>query len=429
MPGSMKFAILGGSFNPVHIGHLILADTALAALGYDRIILVPAHTSPFKTGAQGASPRDRLDMLIASIPADPRFSIDDCEIRREGVSFTIDTIKDIIERYRPEGKPGLILGDDLARDFDKWRSADEIAALADIIIAHRLSTEIIPFPYPCKQLDNEIISLSSGDVRDRIEKGDAWTYLVPPGARFIIQDRRLYDPEQPETERPVKINRNDLFGVEDTADRIRDALGDPNWQPGGIGVELIAGIENMARSMLSPARFLHSRNVALLVRDICRQFGLDPQAGYLAGIAHDMCKSLPEEELLRLTKRDGRPVSQLEKKKPSLLHARAGAVLLRERFGVEDRDILDAIRLHTLADPEMGPLAKAVYIADKIEISREHVNAALRETGKYPSLDALFAAVLNDNVAYLRSRKLALSKGTLRLLEVMKGEAFEKNKG
>jgi nicotinate-nucleotide adenylyltransferase len=185
----------------------------------------------------------------------------------------------------------------------------------------------------------------------------------------------------------------------------------------------------MARVMLSPARFLHSRNVALLARDICRQFGLDTQAGYLAGIAHDMCKSLSEEELFRLTKRDGKPLSQLEKKKPSLLHARAGAVLLRERFGVEDRDILDAIRLHTLADPEMGPLAKAVFIADKTEISREHVNAALREIGAYPSLDALFAAVLNDNVAYLKSRKLALSKGTLRLLEAMKGEAFEKNKG
>jgi nicotinate-nucleotide adenylyltransferase len=395
----MKFAILGGSFNPVHIGHLFLAETALTALGYDRIILVPAYASPFKPGARGASPRDRLDMLIASIPAESRFTIDDCEIRREGVSFTIDTVKDIIARYRPEGKPGLILGDDLARDFHQWRSAGEIAALADIIIAHRLSAENIPFPYPCKQLDNEILALSSGNVRDRIEKGAAWTFLVPSEARFIIQDRRLYGPEQPEPE-----SRN------------------------GIGAELIARVEHMTRSMLSPARFLHSRNVALLARDICRQFGLDAQAGYLAGIAHDMCKSLPEEELFRLTKKDGRPVSQLEKKKPSLLHARAGAALLRERFGIEDRDILDAIRLHTLADPEMGPLAKAVFIADKTEISREHVNAALREIGKYPSLDALFAAVLDDNVAYLRSRKLALSKGTLRLLETMKGEAFEKNK-
>jgi nicotinate-nucleotide adenylyltransferase len=398
----MRFAILGGSFNPVHTGHLFLADAALTALGYDRIILVPVHTSPFKPGAEGASPRDRLDMLAASIPADSRLTIDDCEIRREGVSFTIDTVKDIIGRYRPEGKPGLILGDDLARDFHHWRSAGEIAALTDIIIAHRLSAETIPFPYPCKQLDNDILKLSSGDLRDRIANGEAWTYLVSPGAQFIIRDRGLYGLRQ---------------------------SGPGSGGDTGISTELIAGVETMARSLLSPARFLHSRNVALLARDLCRQFGLDPQAGYLAGIAHDMCKSFSEEELFRMTKRDGRPVSRLEKKKPSLLHARAGAVLLRERFGVHNGDVLDAIRLHTLADPEMGPLAKAVFIADKIEISRENVDASLRDIAAFPSLDALFAAALNDNAAWLRSRKLSLSRGTKRLLDAMKGDAFEKNKG
>ena len=398
----MKFAILGGSFNPVHIGHLFLADAALTALGYDRIILVPVHTSPFKPGAEGASPRDRLDMLAASIPADSRFAIDDCEIRREGVSFTIDTVKDIINRYRPEGKPGLILGDALARDFHRWRSAGEIAGLADIVIGHRLSPETIAFPYPHKQLDNDILELSSGTVRDRIAKGQAWSYLVSPGAQFIIRDRRLYGlrPEGPE-------------------------IGDGS----GPGTELLAAVEAMARSLLSPARFLHSRNVALLARDLCLRFGLDPQAGYLAGIAHDICKSFPEEELFRLTKRDGRPVSRLEKKKPSLLHARAGAVLLRERFGVQNGEILDAVRLHTLADPGMGPLAKAVFIADKTELSREGVDESLRDIAAFPSLDALFAATLNDNVAWLRSRKLSMSGGTRSLLDAMQGEAFEKGRG
>jgi nicotinate-nucleotide adenylyltransferase len=134
--------------------------------------------------------------------------------------------------------------------------------------------------------------------------------------------------------------------------------------------------------------------------------------------------------LLRLAKQDAKPISKLERKKPSsLLHARAAVVLLRDRFGIHNRDILEAIRLHTMADTEMGPLAKAVFIADKIEVSREHVSPALRNTENFSTLDALFAAVLNDNVAYLQSRELTLSKGTLRLLEVIKGEAFAKNKG
>ncbi|GHV75314.1 nicotinate-nucleotide adenylyltransferase [Spirochaetia bacterium] len=385
----MKYAILGGSFNPIHMGHLFLADAVLSAFGYDRIILVPAYNSPFKPGAEGASAKDRLDMLIASIPADPRLTIEDCEIRREGVSYTIDTIKDIRERYRPEGKPALILGDDLARDFHKWRSADEIVSLTDIIIAHRLSAADIPFPYPHKRLENEIVEISSGNVRDRIGSGQAWSYLVPTGARFIIEDRALYG---------LSKEKN-----------------------AGITRELIAGIENAVHTMISPSRFLHSRNVALLTRDLCVRFGMDPLSGYLAGIAHDMCKSLPEAELVRLTKKDGKPVLQLERKKPTLLHARAAAVLLRERFGIHNKDILEAIRFHTMADTEMGPLAKAVFIADKIEVSREQVSPALRDNGSFDDLDALFAAVLDETVAYLRSRSLTLSKGTLRLLEVIKG--------
>jgi nicotinate-nucleotide adenylyltransferase len=387
----LKYAILGGSFNPIHMGHLFLADAARSAFGDDRIILVPADSSPFQLGAQGASPKDRLDMLIASIPADPRLTIEDCEIRREGVSYTIDTIRDILERYRPEGKPGLILGDDLARDFHKWRSAGEIVSLTDIIIAHRLSAENMPFPYPHQRLKNEIVELSSGNVRDRIANGDAWSYLVPSGARFIIEDRSLYGlAKKPDT----------------TVTR-----------------ERIAGIENTVRTMISPSRFLHSRNVALLAQDLCCRYGMDPASGYLAGIAHDMGKSLPEAELIRLTKKDGRPVSKLERKKPSLLHARAAAVLLRECFGIRNKDILEAVRLHTMADTEMGPLAKAVFIADKIEVSREHVSAGLRDNGSFDDLDALFAAVLNETVAYLRSREMTLSKGTLRLLEVMKGSS------
>ena len=204
----MKLAVLGGSFNPVHMGHLFLADAVISGLGYDRIILIPAFQSPFKIGAEGASPNDRMEMLAASIPGDPRLTIDDCEIRREGVSFTIDTLEDIIARYRPEGKPGLILGDDLASAFHKWRKPGEIAGLADIIIARRLSgLEGSPpgeggaevFPYPCKALNNEIINVSSQLVREKIRRGENWRYLVPLGARYIIEDRKLYGFSQGET--------------------------------------------------------------------------------------------------------------------------------------------------------------------------------------------------------------------------------------
>jgi nicotinate-nucleotide adenylyltransferase len=383
----VKLAILGGSFNPVHIGHLFLAEAVLSELGYDRILLVPAYQSPFKLDAQRGSPEDRMAMLAASIAGDPRITIDDSEIRRKGVSYTIDTLADIIRRYGPEGKPGLVLGDDLAQDFPTWRQAGDIVNQGDIIIAHRSAVEEAVFPYPHRWLKNEIMEISSALVRDRIRTSANWRYLVPAGARHIIEDRLLYGYTPP--------------------------------HPSSVSQALILQVEEAARSAVSASRFLHSRNTALLSRDLCLRFGLDPKAGYLAGIAHDMCKACSEEELITLARQDGEEISKLERKKPSLLHARAAAILLDQRFGVHNEDILEAVRLHTTGGMDMGPLAKVVYIADKIEVSRETVGPGLRELSRTAELDKLFGAVLDTIVAYLRSRKLDISEGTMRLLEAM----------
>ena len=384
----MKLAVLGGSFNPVHIGHLYLADAVLTGLAYDRIILVPAFQSPFKPDAEAASPEDRTDMLAASIPGDPRLTIDECEIKREGVSFTVDTLKDIINRYQPDGKPGLILGDDLASTFDKWRNHEEIAELADIIIARRLSGsgEAVSFPYPFKALDNEIIDVSSRLAREKISSGEAWRYLVPQGARCIIEDRKLYG-----------FTGCDSENLE----------------------EIIIRVENDVRTSLDPARFTHSRNTAIMASDLCKRFGLNPKKGYLAGIAHDMCKRFEAKELIRLAHKDGNNISKLEMSKPGLLHARAAAVLIKSKYGLEDKDVIEAIRYHTTGVKDMSLYAKAVYVADKLEISRHGVDPALRELSKSADMDILFAAVLNDTVAYLKSRQLDISYGTRRLLAAM----------
>jgi nicotinate-nucleotide adenylyltransferase len=404
----VRLAILGGSFNPVHLGHLYLADAALSICGYDRIILVPAFTSPFKPGVCETSPSDRLDMLAASIPGDPRLAVDDCEIRRGGVSYTVDTIADIRRRYCPEGKPGLIIGDDLARTFSQWRRAAVLAAETDVIIARRESAGPAAFPYPCRPLNNAVMEISSAAVRSRIQKGEPWRSLVPQGARFIIEDRRLYGYAPP--------------GGGETA-------GNGAAVPGGSGRvpavttevsrEFISRVEAEVRSLVSPSRFLHSRGAALTAYDLCIRFGLDPGRGYLAGVAHDIAKSLPEEEMKRLACRDDKRFSELEQKKPALLHGRAGAVMLRQKFGIEDEDILEAVRYHTTGRPEMGPLARVVYIADKIENSREDVKGEFRDFSRFADLDGLFTAVLEETVAFLRSKRMDLSAGTLRLLDAI----------
>jgi nicotinate-nucleotide adenylyltransferase len=390
----MRLAVLGGSFNPVHLGHLYLADAVLSSFGYDRVIFVPAFQSPFKLGAPAPSPRDRLDMLASSIPGDPRLLVDDCEIRREGVSYTVDTLADIIRRYLPEGKPGLILGDDLGRDFPKWKDSERILGQADVIIARRILSEAGGYPYPCIQMQNDVMQISSAQVRDLILRGKHWRYLVPAGARAIIQERRLYGyPEEPAAR---------------------------------ISPFLIVRMEEEVRRRLSQPRFLHSRQVAVMASDLSAIFGLDSGAAYLAGICHDIGKQLVEEELFKLAKADKRPISPLEKRKPSLLHGRAGAVLLRKEYGLRDREILEAVAFHTTGSPAMGPLAKVIYIADKVESSREGVDPRLRDFGEYAGtgergLDRLFEKILRETIAWLRVKNIDPAEDALRLLEKLEG--------
>jgi nicotinate-nucleotide adenylyltransferase len=185
-------------------------------------------------------------------------------------------------------------------------------------------------------------------------------------------------------------------------------------------VEQLALIENAVRNTLKPSRFLHSRNTALLARDLCLRYGLNPRAGYLAGISHDMCRAMTSDELVGLAKTDGEGLSGFEMEKPSLAHGRAAAVLLKDRYGIQDGDILEAVKHHVLGCVNMGPLARILYIADKIEVSRDYVDPSLREMDI--DLDGLFEKVLKNNVGWQTSQKLAIAPETLELLESINRE-------
>ena len=373
----MKLAILGGSFNPVHLGHLFVAGLALQD-GYDRVILVPAFKSPFKTKAEGASASERLAMLSASIEGDPKFGIDNCELRRAGVSYTIDTIDDIIKRYRLKEKPGLILGDDLADTFHLWHEAPSIAEKTDIIIARRLKKpdKEVPFPYSHRKLENNIMDISSELIRKKISQGENWQYLVPQGARNIIENQYLYG-----------------YKPQDQEKNISEPKYKENIQ------ETIALLEKTARLSLSPTRFLHSRQTALMAFDLCLHFGLDPWDGYLAGITHDLCKTMNDDELLLLAESNGYEIMPMEKDTPSLLHGLAASHKLKTQYNIKDESILEAVRHHVIGPNEAatkaGPLAKIIYIADKIEVSRHWVDSELREKEAFSDLDEMYNAVLN----------------------------------
>lgn len=388
----MNIAVLGGSFNPVHYGHLILAETILQEMGYDVVLFIPTSQSPLKNAPEGASPQDRLDMLLAAVSGQRRFIVDDCELRRGGLSYTIDTLAEIQERYQVENKIGLILGDDLAGAFHKWQSVDQILHRADLLVASRNFSKLVNFPFPFIPVKNPQIQLSSSQIREAVKKKLPWKHLVPAGTAAIIEDRGLYI----------------------------DNHGDNRT----ISTSLIALIEDTARTWLPGGRFLHSKNVAVLSAQLCGRFGYDERQGYLAGIAHDLCKHLPTEQIASLAQRDGMQIGEIEKKKPELMHGRAAAVLLREYYGLMDESILQAIRMHTFGGPSMGPLAKVVYIADKLEPSRDGIQSELKKACRTDPLSILFGKVVADTLRFLKQKGKILNAETELLLAELEQEGL-----
>lgn len=188
----MKLLVLGGSFNPVHVGHLIMAEELGDELGYELVLLVPTYRPPHKDLASEPGPEHRLAMLRLAAAGAPGLAVDDCEIRRGGLSYTIDTLGEIASRYAIEGKPGLVIGDDLIPGFPSWHRPAEIAAASDLVCAHRLSEAELPLEYPHRYAHNSLVKISSSLVRERIASGRSFRRLVDPAVYDYIRERKLY---------------------------------------------------------------------------------------------------------------------------------------------------------------------------------------------------------------------------------------------
>lgn len=187
----MKTAIFGGTFNPVHVGHLIMAEEVLIQTGCDTVLFVPANIPPHKEVLDPGA-EYRLEMLQKSLGSNPRFKISDCEIRRSGISYSIDTIRYLSGAGIIESFPGLVIGDDLVEGFYAWKEAEAVMRESRIIIVHRRYAERIAPRFPHIYIDNEVFPVSSTIVRAKIGKNKAWRYLVPEAARKVIEEHGLY---------------------------------------------------------------------------------------------------------------------------------------------------------------------------------------------------------------------------------------------
>jgi nicotinate-nucleotide adenylyltransferase len=187
----VKTVILGGTYNPVHIGHLYLAEEVRQQFGYEQVIFIPSNIPAHKDNDPCTDPEHRLEMLNAATEKSD-IIVDDCEIRRGGISYTYKTLEDLRGRYSIEGTPGMVIGDDLVKGLPEWKRWDFLHSKIDLIIAHRLYRERVECEYSHRYVDNLVLPISSRDIRTRVMKGKAFRYLVPEAVYTIIMREGLY---------------------------------------------------------------------------------------------------------------------------------------------------------------------------------------------------------------------------------------------
>ncbi len=182
-----KIAIYGGTFDPVHHAHLILARDALERIGLDEVIFLPAAISPLKKAAPVASGELRLAMLRAAIKGEPKFAADDCELRRPPPSYTIDTV-DEVQRRNSDTAIYCLIGEDNVDTLTKWYRFTELEKMVHFVVLDRTG-QASTRSYPV--IDRKI-DISATEIRSRVASGQSIRYLVPPAVEEIIRREKLY---------------------------------------------------------------------------------------------------------------------------------------------------------------------------------------------------------------------------------------------
>ena len=186
----MRLGVLGGTFDPPHVGHLLAASDAFEALALDRLLFIPAASHPFKGESVGARPKQRLDMLTLLIADDARFGIDAIEIERPGLSYTVDTLSDLGRRY-PGSERFFLIGEDLVDQLPTWRSPERITQLAEIVVLSR-GDEPDTTTGSFRRLGTRRIDVSSTEIRARARAGQSLHGFVPDAVAAYIRDAGLY---------------------------------------------------------------------------------------------------------------------------------------------------------------------------------------------------------------------------------------------
>ncbi|MHB8962090.1 MAG: nicotinate (nicotinamide) nucleotide adenylyltransferase [Saccharofermentanales bacterium] len=384
----MRIGIFGGTFDPIHKGHLAILDAAASGGFFERIYVVPSAIPPHKPINSISMSTYRYEMAriaVKNMNFDIPVILSDIEICRNRVSYTLDTVREISRHFNSKASIFLICGSDVLFDIQKWHRPDELLHETGLYLAlrpgynghtlydhiedirNRYSTRIELF-------SADLIDISSMQLRERLFSGDASADpFIDPGVLRWIRKNQLYDP--------AYDFQNDI-------------------QPATM--QKLADYEFRLRSLISSQRLVHSLNTMKECIRLSKLFDTSPDKCAIAGLLHDCTKhsksGMYTVEDLALTDISYNDIIGIP---AEIEHAYTGSVYAQRNFDIVDEDILNAIRYHTTSRLDASQMEKIVFIADKIEPGRTfHRIDEIRQIS-YRNLDDGLLECLRDIMLHL----------------------------
>lgn len=342
-----RIGIYGGSFNPPHIGHIRAAMQTRRLLRLDRVILIPDAVPPHKELAAGSpDAKTRLELVRLAAEGCEGLEVSDIELRRDGPSYTVDTLRQLHTQY-PQDEFFLLMGTDMLLTFDQWRRPEDIARMAALVCMYRTEKN----GALAAELQEKAQALrDSLGARVEFAENDALEMSSTQARRLIF----FGCGEQCVPEAALReIERLGLYGLG----------GDHRRLPLGRLMEV-------CQPLYKPKRWLHALGCSETAAQLARRYGAIAADARRAGILHDVTKALTDAQQLAFCERHGIAVTASERESPWLLHAKTAAWAAEHIFG-EDPEICSAIRWHTTGKADMTTLEKIVYIADYTEPNRD----------------------------------------------------------
>ncbi len=377
-----KIGIFGGTFNPIHIGHLIIAEAAREEYGLDKIIFVTASHPPHKSQVGIATNENRQKMVELAIADNPHFESSDVELQRQGPSYTVDTLRYFHEIFPDDTEFYFIVGTDTLLQLHTWKYIDELMELCSFLAALRPHydenlNEVIrelseQYQGKIYCLHTPELEISATDLRERLQQGKSIRYLVPAAVEKWLREHNVYEEEMME-----EMIKADL------------------------------------QARLSAKRFAHTLGVAAAARQLAERYGEDAAKAYLAGLVHDCAKELSLAEMQELLAQDKVSDPDIWQSR-ALLHGPAGAVYAAEHYGIHDADILSAVVHHTMGKENMSKLEKIIFLADYIEPTRDFPGVEELRRMAVEDLDRAVLAAMDSTIAHLREENKKVHPQTLR---------------